>query len=185
MRGLEEIVKKRLNPGILIFDLDDRLTYANREALDILPSIGGLNTQLIHESQIPKEIYNLCNLLKSSLDDKQKPDTHCIVIESSTGFLCSLRALFLRGSGSDLPTHIMVLIERVAEKHEFDFEKAKGKFKLSKREVEVLRLLCSGDNNKGIAEKLFISEYTVKDHIKKIMEKMGVQSRNEIMALMK
>jgi len=179
-----EIVKKRLNPGTLIFDMDNRLSYANKEALDILETFQQKKTRYKQEQQIPQEIYDLYNQLKKNMTHAEKAGISCSIMENRSGSSFSLRVFFL-GAGKNNSTHIMVLIERIAEKHEFDFEEAKGKYKLSKREVEVLRLLCSGDNNKGIAEKLFISEYTVKDHIKKIMEKMGVQSRNEIMALMK
>ena len=76
-------------------------------------------------------------------------------------------------------------IEKITEKREVDFAKSIGDFNLSKREAEVLKLVCYGHTNREIAGKLFISEYTVKDHIKKIMEKMEVQSRSEIIALLK
>lgn len=47
----------------------------------------------------------------------------------------------------------------------------------------MLKLICDGLTNKEISERLFISEYTVKDHIKNIMEKMGASSRGEIIAI--
>jgi len=66
-----------------------------------------------------------------------------------------------------------------------DFEKAKKDFKLSNRELEVVVLLAQGLSNKEIADKLFISEHTVKDHMKNIMRKMGVDSRGGIIAAIK
>ncbi len=48
---------------------------------------------------------------------------------------------------------------------------------LSPKELNTLRLLVSGLTNKEIAEKAFVSPNTVKTHIKKIYEKMGVNSR--------
>ena len=79
----------------------------------------------------------------------------------------------------------MVLMERIIEKREVDFEKAKEDYHLSKREVEVLQCVCRGLTNKEIAEMKFISEYTVKDHIKKIMRNMGVNSRSELLAALR
>ena len=79
----------------------------------------------------------------------------------------------------------MVLMERIVEKHQVDIDKARREFQLSKREAEVVRLICQGLANREIAENLFISEFTVKDHIKNVMRKMRAGSRNEIVALLK
>jgi len=53
---------------------------------------------------------------------------------------------------------------------------------LSEREREVLRLLVDGASNKGIAQRLSLSENTVKAHISHIFDKLGVQSRAEAVA---
>jgi two-component system, NarL family, response regulator len=50
---------------------------------------------------------------------------------------------------------------------------------LSKREIEVLKLMAKGRSNKEIASALFISEGTVKSHGKAIFAKMNVVSRPE------
>lgn len=50
-------------------------------------------------------------------------------------------------------------------------------FGLSEREIDVVKCLCRGDTNKEIAERLFISELTVKGHLKKIYQKMKVHNR--------
>ena len=76
-------------------------------------------------------------------------------------------------------------MERIVEKHEVDFEKAKEDYHLSKREVEVLQCVCRGLTNKEIAKTKFISEHTVKDHIKKIMRSMGVNSRSELLTILR
>jgi two-component system, NarL family, response regulator len=53
---------------------------------------------------------------------------------------------------------------------------------LSKREIEVLKLMAKGRSNKEIASSLFISEGTVKSHGKAIFAKMNVFSRTEAVA---
>jgi DNA-binding NarL/FixJ family response regulator len=54
---------------------------------------------------------------------------------------------------------------------------------LTAREIEVLTQLASGNRNRDIAEKLFITEETVKVHIKHIMEKLGASDRTQAVAI--
>jgi two-component system NarL family response regulator len=51
--------------------------------------------------------------------------------------------------------------------------------RLTEREMEVLKLVAKGMNNKDIAKGLFISENTVKNHIRNILEKLQLHSRME------
>jgi DNA-binding CsgD family transcriptional regulator len=54
---------------------------------------------------------------------------------------------------------------------------------LGEREREVLELMVAGLRNRGIAERLYISERTVKFHVSNILAKLGVGSRTEAIAL--
>lgn len=54
---------------------------------------------------------------------------------------------------------------------------------LTYREMEVLRLLAQGKNNRAIGEHLFISEKTVKNHVSKILYKLHVQDRTQAVLL--
>jgi DNA-binding NarL/FixJ family response regulator len=51
--------------------------------------------------------------------------------------------------------------------------------RLTDREMEVLKLVAQGMNNRDIAKELFISENTVKNHIRNILEKLHLHSRME------
>ncbi|MEJ5240654.1 MAG: response regulator transcription factor [Anaerolineales bacterium] len=53
---------------------------------------------------------------------------------------------------------------------------------LTSREMEVLQALCDGKSTAQIAAQLFLSENTVKTHIRHIFEKMGVRNRTEAVA---
>jgi len=54
---------------------------------------------------------------------------------------------------------------------------------LTTRELDVLRHVTEGSRNRDIAERLFISEETVKVHVKHIMEKLGASDRTHAMAI--
>jgi DNA-binding NarL/FixJ family response regulator len=58
-----------------------------------------------------------------------------------------------------------------------------GEDSLSQREVEVLEKIAGGNRNVDIASILFISEETVKGHVKRIMEKLGASDRTEAVAI--
>ena len=51
--------------------------------------------------------------------------------------------------------------------------------RLTDREMEVLKLVAKGKNNRDIAKDLYISENTVKNHIRNILEKLHLHSRME------
>ena len=54
---------------------------------------------------------------------------------------------------------------------------------LTARELDVLRLVAGGNRNRDIAERLFISEETVKVHVKHVMEKLGAGDRTQAVAI--
>jgi len=58
-----------------------------------------------------------------------------------------------------------------------------GEEALTEREIEVLRHVADGNRNRDIAERLFISEETVKVHVKHIMEKLGAADRTQAVAI--
>ena len=54
-------------------------------------------------------------------------------------------------------------------------------YDLSNRERELVTLIAQGDDTHAIAERMFISRYTVQDHLKSIFDKLGVHSRLELL----
>lgn len=54
---------------------------------------------------------------------------------------------------------------------------------LTSREIDVLQHVASGNRNRDIAEQLFISEETVKVHVKHVMDKLGASDRTEAVAI--
>ena len=59
------------------------------------------------------------------------------------------------------------------------------KYEISKREREVIQLICKGLSNQEISDALFISLQTVKDHIHHIFVKTGVKNRVQLTNLIR
>ena len=125
---------------------------------------------------------------------KEFPDARFIVLTSFEGDIEIRRALAAGARGyllKDMPVEDLVrVIERVhAGKLHLPSEVAShlaehfGTDSVTEREVDVLRLIAEGNRNKDIAQRLSISEETVKVHIKHIMNKLGAQDRTQAVAI--
>jgi DNA-binding CsgD family transcriptional regulator len=84
--------------------------------------------------------------------------------------------VLFRFSNKVNPSQIMNII---------DFESFCRNYEISKREAEIIKEICSGKSNKEIAETLFISLQTVKDHTHRIYFKTEVNSRIQLSNLVR
>jgi two-component system response regulator DegU len=76
-----------------------------------------------------------------------------------------------------MTAHLIVDISTEEKKRAYEAAKIDT---LSKREREIVTVLCEGLNNKQIAERLFISESTVRNHITSILAKLELADRFEL-----
>ena len=74
------------------------------------------------------------------------------------------------------PTVTRRLLERFADERRAA-SRGEAVARLTEREQEILRLLASGLSNAELAERLFLSETTVKTHVSSILRKLGVRDR--------
>ena len=93
-----------------------------------------------------------------------------------------LRAFGLPDGGDAQRARIFILMEEVTQRRERSPEKARERFHLTAREHEVVSSLAKGHTNKEIANALTITEQTVKEHVKHIMEKTSSTTRTGILA---
>jgi DNA-binding CsgD family transcriptional regulator len=173
-----ELVKGRSSPGVLILGLDNKLLYSNEEALRLLKDL----------KTLPSEVRRLCDQVQAE-GNSRGPGSKahaCALLWREAENPYSLRAFLIGAQSKDHPaTHLMVLIEKITEQHELNLKKAKTRYGLSDREIEVVALVAEGLANKEIGSRLFISAHTVKDHLKNIMRKMDAASRSKIIHLLK
>jgi len=76
---------------------------------------------------------------------------------------------------------LMEKVQKVLEENEYISLNYKKFALLTKREKEILRLICLGKSSAGIAEELFISKQTVATHRKNLLKKLNVQSFAELL----
>ena len=122
------------------------------------------------------------------------PDARVVILTTFEGDVEIQRALQAGARGYILksmpPSDLLNVIRQVhAGKKQIPPEIASnlaehmGDESLTEREIDVLREAANGNRNRDIAEKLFISEETVKVHIKHIMEKLSASDRTEAVAI--
>lgn len=72
------------------------------------------------------------------------------------------------------------LVNQYAESDQTAFPPNDGSiYELTKRELDVLRLIASGKSNRSIAEELCITEKTVKTHVSHVLSKLGMSDRTQ------
>lgn len=102
------------------------------------------------------------------------------------GYISTCIALMLLfGCNLLLPATIRFRNQTKHENKNMDFESFCTLYEISKREAEIIQEICSGKPNKAIAEKLFITLQTVKDHNHRIFTKTGVKSRVQLANLVR
>lgn len=128
--------------------------------------------------------YEVCRQLKETFG----PDLPVFLISGERTEAFDRAAGLLIGADDYLskpvdPDELLARVRRYAAPAEPRAEETSMTPALTNREREVLRLLARGLNQAGIAQALSISEKTVATHIQHILEKLGVHSRAQAVAV--
>ncbi len=126
--------------------------------------------------------------------ESEFPDARIIVLTTYTGDVQVLRALRAGARGYLLKGHVhRELLETIRAVHAgqkrippdiaSELAEHAADDALSPREIEVLRLIATGNSNKLIADQLSIGEATVKSHIANVMSKLGANDRTHAVTI--
>ncbi|MGD0197634.1 MAG: response regulator transcription factor [Solirubrobacteraceae bacterium] len=102
-------------------------------------------------------------------------------IQKDAGVKAIARSLVLVAAGESVISREMThhLVDRLRRTPEDGSGLRPVKSPLTDREWEILDLICSGSSTRDMADNLFLSTETVNSHVKRILRKLGVHSRNE------
>lgn len=150
--------------------------------LDVrMPRRGGLETCVQIKEQVPT-----ARIIMLTVSDEEG-DLYEAVKNGASGYLLKdssidevAQAVRVVAEGQSLISPMMAakLLDEFKEMSREDKESVPTP-RLTDRELEVLRLVARGLNNREVAKQLFISENTVKNHVRNILEKLQLHSRME------
>jgi DNA-binding NarL/FixJ family response regulator len=158
----------KLKPDVLLLDL----RMPNKDGLGVLEEMNGQSEQtrviLVTEGENEHDVVRAMRLGARGVVWKQS---------ASALLLKSIRKVH---AGEIWLDNRMTAELIDAFKKSSDSGARREKPLLSPREREIVQLVAQGFRNREIAEKLFISEQTVKNHLHNIFDKLGVSDRLEL-----
>jgi DNA-binding CsgD family transcriptional regulator len=166
--------------GVLVLDGRGMVVQHNAAAERRLREIGDLGARWREGDGLPAPIWTVLGALKSSLrpeTDRDLNNNPNLRIRARSGRWLTLQASRTE-PGSRHSSESVVIVAPAGPKEVLRLT-AIG-YGLSPREQEVVELAVRGASTKAISRALYISEYTVKDHLSNIFEKVGVRGRRAL-----
>ena len=174
--------------GVILFNSTGQLLFMNHEAQLFLQQLQTFTSIENGACLIPEDVHCVVRELISQLMDCGHPKD-CESIQTERLCFASDQKLLLRGLCiPDEPlarnSRILIVMERLNQKLECPDSNIQQRYHLTEREQMVIIYLMLGFTNKEIANRLNLSEYTVKEHLKRIMHKTKTTTRTGLLARM-
>jgi DNA-binding CsgD family transcriptional regulator len=165
-----------------------QLLFMNKEAQLYIRQLQPLGIQKAAGCLIPPDVHSLVRDLISRLFECEHPKD-CESIQVERLLLSSDQGVLLRGFCiPDEPigskSRVLVTMEKLQQKIGCPDTNIQYRYHLTQREQMVIIYLMLGFTNKEIATRLNLSEYTVKEHLKRIMQKTKTTTRTGLLARM-
>lgn len=167
-------------PGVLTLDRSGRVTQHTPAAERWLRQLEELRPDWREWDKLPPVVRMVALALKRTLSPGNDRDLNAVPRLRARAR--SGRWLTLYGSltepSDDHPSETVIVIE--PSKPEEVAWMNVAVYGLTAREEEIARLIVRGFSTKQVSTRLYISEYTVQNHLRGIFEKVGVRSRREL-----
>ncbi|MDQ4127250.1 MAG: LuxR C-terminal-related transcriptional regulator [Actinomycetota bacterium] len=166
--------------GVLVLDQWGTVVQHNAAAERRLRELGDLGSGWREGQGLPAPVWTVLGALKRALRPETDRDLNSnphLRVRARSGRWLTLQASRTE-PGPNRPSESVVIIAPAAPKEVLRLT-AIG-YGLSPREQEVVDLAVRGASNRQISQALYISEYTVKDHLSNIFEKVGVRGRRAL-----
>jgi DNA-binding CsgD family transcriptional regulator len=180
-------------PGLVVFRSSAQIVSANEDALYWLRELVGSDEatggapvdqvgHLLSAPQFERQISPIWALIARAraVSEGVSSGTARLRLRDCRGRWLVLHASALTGLGDPSADSVAVVIEpaKSSEIAPIIIEA----YSLTPREREVVGALACGDTTSEVAARLFMSQHTVRDHIKAVFDKVGVSSRAELVA---
>ena len=168
------------SPGVLALDQSGRITQYTPAAKAWLEDLCDLRPDWQEGAGLPAAITSAIGALEHSLGmpvDRDQGVTPGVLVRGKSGSWLKVYAAQTE-SGCDVTRETMVVIHP-AGTGDIGWLRTSA-YGLTAREREVVELVARGSSTRQISDSLYISEYTVQEHLSNVFEKVGVQSRREL-----
>lgn len=183
---LQEIADRRAIPGVILFSGSGDVLFMNSEAELLCRQLLGDRHDAETQNVLPADVLELCGLLRKLLDspeNKMPEGQH--ELRRVTGDLKSpvlLRGFPLAGHSEKDEACMLIIMEKIGRERRKVPDQARDQYRLTDREVEIVKYISDGWTNKEIARHLGISEHTVKEHVRHLLKKTKTTTRTGILA---
>jgi DNA-binding CsgD family transcriptional regulator len=167
-------------PGVLVLDHRWRVVEHTPAVRRYLEDLGELEPDWQEGGSLPVAVWMVMGALQKALRPESEGDA--VAAPSLSVKARSGRWLTLQGAITEAkpgnPSQNMIVIEPTGPRQIAWLKTAA--YGLSPREREIVDLVLRGASRKQIAATLYISEYTVQDHLSNVFDKVGVRGREAL-----
>lgn len=174
-----------VDAGALFLDRHGRVPFRTRGAQAILDDIAGPDARDLNDrlhrigGPLPVPVLSACARLRVALDRGEAVTSPVITLKGRSQWWTVTATLPEPGMSEEVES--IVILARAQPRDTAAVLLAA--YNLTRREEDIVHLVRLGLSTAQIAAKLFVSSYTVQDHLKSIFAKVGVRTRGELMAV--